>query len=231
MQTTVLLNDLATALAEAQDEFPVVVKDKTAKVPTKSGGEYKYNYADYAAVIEAATPVLKKHGLSFVQTTGFDPEIGHTLTTMLLHVSGQWISDTMKLLLPQDTPQVHGSAITYAKRYALSAMLGIAADEDDDGGVAQAAFSDSSPKRAKAPSSSKSTKQTTAAASKETGEAFDSRSRNKVVAHFAKMDPPVRGDDVAVAVSGLLGLDEPTQLALLTQTQGLKLMEELGVEA
>lgn len=132
------LDQIAAALSAFQAEMPSVNKSHTATVPTKSGGQYSYRYADLADTVEAAAKLLSAHHLSVTQMPSYDFQNGvDVLTTMVLHTSGQWIKDTMRLFLSQESPQAHGSAITYARRYAYCAALGIVSDEDDDGAAAQ----------------------------------------------------------------------------------------------
>lgn len=133
-QTSSLCN-LAEALSKAQSEFTVVPKLHSAKIPTKSGGEYSYRYADLADTVEAARPILAQNGLAVSHFPDF--EDGYDiLSTRLLHTSGEWLEASMRLFLSAENPQAHGSAITYAKRYAFSSIIGLVADEDDDGGAA-----------------------------------------------------------------------------------------------
>ena len=95
----------------------------------KSGGEYEFSYAPLDSILEKVRPVLQKNGIWFVQFTE-----GHHLLTRLIHVSGEWMeSGQMPLMAGSSNAQDFGSAITYAKRYSLSAMLGIASEDDDDG--------------------------------------------------------------------------------------------------
>jgi hypothetical protein len=137
MQTSQSIAALAKALAAFQGEATNPPKTRTAKVPTKSGGEYKYNYADLSDIITAVKAGMKKHGLSVVQSAVSDGQ-GIGVTTLLTHDSGEWIkSDPLILPLQAATPQAAGSAVTYARRYALSAILGISTEEDDDAGIAQ----------------------------------------------------------------------------------------------
>jgi hypothetical protein len=120
---------IASALAKAQGQMTNPPKTKTANI-----GKYKYRYADLAEIIEHVRPVLSKHDLAVSQLiqTG-DSTI---LVTRLLHASGQYLQCTYPL--PKSAPaQDMGSALTYARRYSLCAILGIAADEDDDGAKAQ----------------------------------------------------------------------------------------------
>ena len=129
------INELATALVNAQSSFEAVNKGRTATIPTKSGGSYSYSYADLGDIVKIVLPTLKENGLAFVQLPAAIDGLP-ALTTMLLHVSGQWISETMLLHIDKADAQGQGSAITYARRYALSALLGIVTETDDDGAKA-----------------------------------------------------------------------------------------------
>lgn len=122
---------LATALAAFQGELPTVKKTKTAVVKTKTGGEYRYSYADLADVSNEVLPLLGKHGLSFsTRPTMTDGRF--VLAYVLLHESGDFVAGEYPL--PQvGSPQEIGSAITYARRYSLCSMVGVAAEEDDGG--------------------------------------------------------------------------------------------------
>lgn len=114
---------LATALAKAQAVMEAAKFDK--KNP-----HFGNKYSSLAAVIEAVRKPLTDNGISFTQTTNVG-EHGFFLETTLLHSSGQWIRSEYPL--PQNaTAQQTGSALTYARRYCLSAITGTAGDEDDD---------------------------------------------------------------------------------------------------
>lgn len=118
---------LVKALTKAQSEMPKIEKDKENPF-------FKSFYADLATVIEAVTPTLAKNGLCIYQTTraGDRP----CLVTVLAHESGQFISGEYPLIPVKQDPQSLGSATTYARRYALCAILGIVAEDDDDGNAA-----------------------------------------------------------------------------------------------
>jgi hypothetical protein len=133
MKTSEQINELAVALAGMQGEMQPAKMNATNPF-------LKNRYADLAAVIEAVKPHMSKYGLSYVQmpTAPLTGEYGISLTTRLMHKSGQWLEDTFFMPMPAEergksTMQVAGSAISYARRYALSAMLGVIADEDGDG--------------------------------------------------------------------------------------------------
>lgn len=93
---------------------------------------FKSKYAPLSEVINVAKPLMAKHGLSVLQSPSGDGE-RIVITTLLMHSSGEWIEgDPLVLKADKVTAQGAGSAITYGRRYALSAILGIASEEDDD---------------------------------------------------------------------------------------------------
>lgn len=120
---------LAGALAKAQGEMRPASKDSL-------NPHFKSKYADLASVWEACRAPLSKHGLAVVQTVAQDGE-RIAVTTMLVHAEGEWISDVLHLLPQNPSPQAAGSAITFGRRYALAALVGVAPD-DDDGEAAMA---------------------------------------------------------------------------------------------
>lgn len=124
------INELAAALAKAQAKFTPAAKNKT-------NPHLKSKYADLVAVTEACKAPLAEAGLSYSQIVESErAEV--TCVTVLMHSSGQWIAGRLTLHGKDTSPQAMGSAITYARRYGLSAMLGIVTDEEDDGDSAQA---------------------------------------------------------------------------------------------
>lgn len=94
---------------------------------------YKNKYVSLEKLMEIVMPILHANDVVLLQLpTTYDDR--PALKTKLLHVpSGDAIEDTMFLMLDKDNPQGQGSAITYARRYALMSTLGLVADEDDDG--------------------------------------------------------------------------------------------------
>lgn len=114
-------------LADALRKFQV---DMRAVERTADNPFFKSKYAPLEDIIEAIKQPLSNEGLSFSQF----PE-GDGLTTVLMHESGEWMRATMRIHMGTK-PQEHGSSITYARRYALSAVLGLATEPDDDGNVA-----------------------------------------------------------------------------------------------
>jgi hypothetical protein len=127
------IGELAAALSKAQKDIKAPHKGKTAKIEGRAN--YSYKYADLADVIECYRKPLSDNGLALAQS--LRQENGHlVLTTKLLHSGGQWIASEYPVSVYQ-RPQEQGSAITYARRYSVTALLGIAADDDDDGQAAQ----------------------------------------------------------------------------------------------
>lgn len=118
---------LAAALAKAQGQMSAAKKDAV-------NPHFKSKYADLASVWDACRDVLSANGLAIMQRVGAAAD-GVCVTTMLVHSSGEWVKDTCVMPVVQRTPQGVGSAITYARRYALAALVGVAA-EDDDGNAA-----------------------------------------------------------------------------------------------
>lgn len=128
---------LAAALVAFQAEAPVIAKNRTAKIPTKSGGSYSYKYADLADIWEAIRTPLGINGLAVTQEM-VGGSNGHTgIKTTVWHTSGERISSTVEVDTKGRSPQEIGSQITYFKRYALAAALGLSTEEDDDGNAAQ----------------------------------------------------------------------------------------------
>ena len=126
---------LAAALAALQADLPHIGKDAAAIVPTKTGGTYGYKYADLATITKALMPRMAALGLSFSGCpTMIDGQF--MLAYRLVHMSGDSDERSGFYPLPQGTPQAVGSAITYARRYTLCAVTGVAPDEDDDDGQA-----------------------------------------------------------------------------------------------
>lgn len=123
------LGALAKALAAVQGEVQDAKKDSV-------NPHFKNRYASLGSVRAAVTATLAKNGIAVVQT--FEPHgpDGVCVVTTLLHESGQWMRSRLYLPVSKKDAQGFGSAISYARRYALAAIVGIAADDDDDGEAA-----------------------------------------------------------------------------------------------
>ena len=123
------IGKLSTALVKAQAEVESALKFST-------NPHYGSPYADLTSVLTAIKPVLAKHGLAMVQYPGYGDGIV-TMTTVLLHESGQWIqSPVASIPITKQDPHGAMSGITYLRRGCASSLMALIADEDDDGNAA-----------------------------------------------------------------------------------------------
>ena len=135
------ISNISAALAKAQGEIENAIKDSHG---------YNYNYADLASVLEACKIPLSKTNIARIQIPMVSREnndlVSVTVITILAHDSGEWFRGELKIFPKDASAQSIGSAITYARRYSLSSMVGIAPDKDDDGVAATEGGKSSSPK-------------------------------------------------------------------------------------
>lgn len=131
MKQSTNISSIAPALIAAQGEIRTIAKDSV-------NPHFKNKYASLDTIVEAVRPILFKHGLSVMQgavTPESDSDARVTafsVETMLVHKSGEWISNAVVIPLAKMDPQGAGGALTYGRRYGLSALLSLATDEDDD---------------------------------------------------------------------------------------------------
>src|SRR5499426_3272255 len=128
---------LASALAKAQAELVNPEKSLTATIRTgrPGEGERSFRYAPLASGLDIVRKTLGQHEIATVQTTAVDQAAGLVnLTTMLVHASGEWIASDWPVCPVAETanPRRTGAALTYARRYALFALVGIAGEDDLD---------------------------------------------------------------------------------------------------
>lgn len=122
---------IAKALHSAQASVKAAIKSTENKF-------FSSKYADLVAVWEAARGPLQANNLAVCQIPAHLPSGEAALETILMHTSGEWLSGVYPLMPIKKDPQGYGAALSYAKRYALSAMLGIVSEaEDDDGETSQ----------------------------------------------------------------------------------------------
>lgn len=137
MKTSDSLANLAPALAKAQGELKAVSKDAV-------NPHFKNTYASLDTILETVRPTLAKHGLSIIQGANSPAwDEGGRMTafvveTMLLHSSGEYITNLAVMPLTKADAQGAGGALTYGRRYGVSALLALATEEDDDGNIATA---------------------------------------------------------------------------------------------
>jgi hypothetical protein len=126
------LDLLSAALVKAQAEFPTLQKNKTVTVKHKNGGgQHSFPYAELSYIVETLKPILARHDLGISQML-----VGKGLNTTIIHSSGQFWGSTVELNLTGGAME-RGSEVTYFRRYALTAALGLVSDEDDGGKFAQ----------------------------------------------------------------------------------------------
>ena len=123
MNRSETIGALAASLAKAQSVIEGAKKDSV-------NPHFRSRYADLASVWDACRAALSANGLSVMQLPGREAGEYH-LDTVLAHASGEWMSSRLVFHPVKDDPQGLGSALTYARRYALAAMVGVAPEEDD----------------------------------------------------------------------------------------------------
>lgn len=131
MNKSEMINELAAAFCKAQAAMGAAAKDA-------SNAFLKSKYADMASVVEAVKGPLTANGLAYAQLVGNGQDGNVSVETVLMHSSGQWISEKLQMKPEKCNPQGMGSVITYARRYGLQSICGIPA-EDDDGNAASEA--------------------------------------------------------------------------------------------
>ena len=122
---------IAAALAAAQSEMGRAIKDS-------NNPHFRSRYADLGNVMDACMPALNKSGIAVYQPTGQDDH-GMFVETVLLHTSGEELRCRVPLIVGKNDMQGFGSAVTYARRYGLMTMAGIAPEDDDGNAAAKAA--------------------------------------------------------------------------------------------
>jgi hypothetical protein len=126
MKRSETIGELAKALVKFNSKVAKIAKDAANPF-------FKNNYATLDNIIEEVRPLLQENGLSIMQFPGGDGQ-NVTLTTYLLHESGEWMESEPLIMKPiKNDPQAIGSCITYARRYSLQAFLNLNTGEDDDG--------------------------------------------------------------------------------------------------
>lgn len=141
LETSEQFDQIAAALALAEAEFTEIEKDSEAEIAGEakgSGREFKFTfeYASLAAVLAAVRPALTKNGIALLQPAKHENQQGAvnvSVQTWLVHKSGQWFrSPISSFLTAAGDPKKVGIMITYARRYQLGALLGVAPEEDKE---------------------------------------------------------------------------------------------------
>ncbi len=125
MERSEQIEALSKALSVAQSQIEPPKRTETA-----NAGKYQYSYSDLAGVWEAIRKPLAENGLAVMQFPKTFQDMV-TVETLLSHESGQWVMNSLTMSLSRPDPQAVGSAITYARRYSLMALVGVAPEDDD----------------------------------------------------------------------------------------------------
>lgn len=134
---------IVSALAAAQSEMDALTKNAT-------NPHFRAKYADLAAVVSACLPALNKHGIALIQPVGED-ELGRFVETVLMHETGE-LRCRVPLVVSKNDAQGFGSALTYARRYGLMSMVGLAPEDDDGNAAVKAPPAARKPRAVEAPS-------------------------------------------------------------------------------
>lgn len=124
MKTSESIAKIAEAMAIVQKGMQPALKDSANPF-------FKSKYADLASVSAACKDLMAANGIAVIQSPGECADKQMSLTTRLIHKSGEWIEGTLSIPLPKFDPQAYGSALTYARRYSLAAFAGVVTDDDD----------------------------------------------------------------------------------------------------
>jgi hypothetical protein len=122
---------LNAALAKVQARLPKLERDRTVTVTQKNGETYSYSYVTLSNLSDGVLPLLTEHGLAFVAMPGAGSDGKMCLRYRLLHESGESLAGEFPIS-GEGGIQMIGGRITYARRYCLAALVGVAADEDDE---------------------------------------------------------------------------------------------------
>lgn len=129
------------ALIKTQGELQGIAKE--GKNPA-----FKSRYVTLDSILDALRPVLARHGLVLFQSSIENQEPGLCVESKIMHTSGEWVSNSLTIPVMQQTAHGIGSALTYGRRYTISALLAISADEDEDGNAAVGKQPQASPQNA-----------------------------------------------------------------------------------
>lgn len=196
--------------------FKALLEVQKELKPIEKKSENPYFHSKYADIVDVATylyPILHRHGLGVTQLPSRFNEVP-TLKTVLFHAdSGELIESEMPLILPKNDPQAQGSAITYARRYALMGLTGLVAkDEDDDGN--KAASHPKTPPRA---------------SQTETGELASPKQKNYILQLTKGFSVP---DTLLVDFVGKIsGLEDTSNMTSKQASKTIEALKELSQDA
>lgn len=207
------IGKIAAALSKAQGQIKSAVKD--SKNPF-----FNSSYADLASVWETCRKPLSENGIAVIQRTIATDGLTIVLDTILAHESGEWISGTLTMKPIKNDPQGVGSCLTYARRYALSAIVGIC-PEDDDGNKASGKISEPAGKPAASDPQRKSEAQTPPPAQKaQDGAGKPPASPLTATGFVSEASEPNKGGYVSFTLEGVNRADgRPRKLSTRDEKQ------------
>lgn len=141
--------ELFAAFVKAQAKFEVPKRTKTARVQTRSGSSYEYKYSTLEDLIAATRPALAENGLAVFNNVTMPGQNVVAVTAVIVHTSGQTHETDPIIFQVDGSPQATGGAITYGRRYSQSALLGVAAEDDNDAGNSEPRTQGSKPANAR----------------------------------------------------------------------------------
>lgn len=202
---------LATALAKVQSKLPKLERDRTVEVTQKNGGTYSYSYVTLANLSDSILPLLAEHGLSFVAMPGAGSDGKMCVRYQLLHESGESLAGEFPIS-GEGGIQMIGGRITYARRYCLAAIVGVAADEDDEARLAEGDGPRTAQRAAAQP------RQRAAAPRPEGGEEPPARTAQRAAQRPRGSRPPLPGEDTDP--EGPVGQDQHRHMHALWRDLG-----------
>lgn len=207
MEQSEQIDKLAEALAAAQGAMKGAAKDST-------NPHFRSSYADLASCWDACREALSARGLAVYQGASAEAE-RVTVSTMLLHSSGQWVRSCLTMTARDGSPQSVGSTVTYGRRYGLMAAVGIA-PEDDDGEAAEGRSTQKQAPRLPPAPKQQETKPKPAPKATEPPAADDEAARKKGLAsvHAKAAEKGLEHGDVAVYAYHLCGRESMADLTV-----------------
>lgn len=231
LTTSPTIGKIAAALAKAQGAVGRLAKASEAEIRGKDGKPgYSYTYATLADSLEAIRECFSDNGIAVVQAPAVDRRF-IVITTVLAHESGEWFSSSLAMPVGEQRAQATGAAITYARRYALQSMAGIAPDDSDGSEADQNARRDPPPPRDNRPPPKQRAKAPITIAREQFGAIL--RDRKAEIIEAGGEWAPGLWQRISCAATGLEKWpDEPGLELLRRAIEGLnaKTLDELGVE-
>lgn len=131
MNSSAKFTTVAGAIGNVQQQLEILQRDSKA-----DAGKYSYKYTGMPTMWTALKPLLKKYGLTVLQSpvsSDGSSVLGDYMTTTIIHeTSGEWVEYSMRLVITRDDPQGYGSAVTYAERYMIKSIFKVVTDDDND---------------------------------------------------------------------------------------------------